>query len=291
MTKSIKLFLACLGTAALLSAGAAGDAWASGRLDPVRIWGPVTRTEAGGEDVKLFYMNNQSGQSYAGELQVIVSNVYTRILDATTGLPFPYENMKPGDTAYVYVGPALPASINPMANASLVLCNVPAGYKVPDYLTVESLSWNSAGTEAVLTATNGSVFTVPAGCETTPYLSKNIVTVDDLTPGTSCLLWSDDQNHASRIINFSKPGVPIEELPMEPGWQKLNNSWYYYDSAGTMAHGWVLDGGNRYYMDLETGVMHTGFLTLDGATYYFLDDGKLLTSPKLFTPDENGVLH
>lgn len=291
MTKSLKLFLACLGTAAFVSVAAAADAMASGRLDPVRVWGPVTKTETGGEDIKFFFMNNQSGQSYAGELQVIVSNVYTRILDATTGLPFPYDDMKPGDTAYVYVGPALSASLNPMANASLVLCNVPMGYKVPDYLTVESLSWNTGKTEAVLTATNGAVFTVPSTCETAPYLSKNIVTIDDLTPGTSCLLWSDNQNQATRIINFSKPGVPIEELPMEPGWHQLNNNWYYYDKDGAMAHGWVTDGGDRYYMDPESGVMRTGFLTLEGSTYYFQQDGRLLTSPMLFTPDENGVLH
>ncbi len=291
MTKSLSLFLACLGTAALLSAGSAADTMASGRLDPVRIWGPVTKTEAGDEDIKFFFMNNQSGQSHAGELQVIVSNVYTRILDATTGLPFPYDNMKPGDTAYVYIGPALSASLNPMANASLVLCNVPAGYKVPDYLTVESLSWNSAKTEAVLTATNGSVYTVPSNCETTPYLSKNIVTIDDLTPGTSCLLWSDDHDQASRIINFSNPGIPVEELPMEPGWQKLNNNWYYYDSNRTMVHGWVMIDGKKYYMDPESGIMHTGFLTLEGSTYYFQEDGTLLTSSRLFTPDENGVLH
>lgn len=291
MTKPLKLFLACLAAAAFLSAGSPAKALASGRLDPVRIWGPVTKTETGSEDIKFFFMNNQSGQSYSGELQVIVSNVYTRILDAATGLPFPYEQMKPGDTAYVYVGPALSASLNPMVNASLVLCNVPVGYKVPDYVTVESLSWNSARTEAVLTATNGAVFTIPSDCETTPYLSRNIVTIDDLTSGTSCLLWSDSQNRASRIINFSAPGIPIEELPMKPGWQKMNNSWYYYNSDGTMARGWVLDKGKHYYMDPDSGIMYTGFLTLEGATYYFQEDGSLLTSPKLFIPDENGVLH
>lgn len=291
MTKSISSTLACLCAAALLTMGAPGVSQASSsRLDPVRIWGPVTRTEAGGEDIKILFLNNQSGLSFSGELQITVSNVYTRVLDATTGMPFPYENIRTGDTAYVYIGPALSSSLPPMANASLVLCNIPADYRVPDYLTVESLSWNASKTQASLTATNGSVYTIPSGCETIPYSSSNIVTIDDLTPGTSCLLWCNKDNLASRIINFSNPGVPIEQLPMDPGWQKINNNWYYYKADGTMAHGWVMDNDKRYYLDLNSGVMHTGFLTLDGNTYYFTEDGSLLTDPMTFTPDENGVL-
>lgn len=292
MTKFIPSILACLCAATFLTVGVPGTAQASSsRLDPVRVWGPVTKTEAGGEDIKLLFLNNQSGLSFTGELQITVSNVYTRVLDATTGMPFPYENIRTGDTAYVYIGPALPSSLTPMANASLALCNIPAGYRVPEYLTVESLSWNSAKTQASLTATNGNVYTIPSDCQTVPYLSSNIVTIDDLTPGVSCLLWCDENNLSSRIINFSKPGVPIEQLPMDPGWQKINNTWYYYNSDGTMAHGWVTDHDKQYYFDLNSGIMHTGFLTLDGNTYYFTEDGSLLTEPRMFTPDENGALH
>ena len=49
-----------------------------------------------------------------------------------------------------------------MPNASLELCNIPAGYRLPEYLTVESLSWNAAKTQASLTATNGNVYTIPS---------------------------------------------------------------------------------------------------------------------------------
>ena len=292
MTKSIPSFLAGLCAAVLFTFGSADQAYASANLlDPIRIWGPVTGTEAGSEDVKFLSIDNQSGQSFDGELQITVSNVYTRVLDAVTGLPYPYENIRSGDTAYVYIGPAMTMSLTPMANASLILCNIPADYKVPDYLKVESLSWNAAKTQAVLTATSGQKYTIPASCETTPYLSANIVTVDDLTPGSSCLVWSDQQNTASRIINFSNPGVPIDELPMEPGWHKLNNSWYFYKEDGAMAKGWLAEGGKQYYMDPDTGSMRTGFLVLDGNVYYLQNDGSLLTSPKTFTPDRNGILH
>lgn len=290
MSKSIKTFLVCLCTT-ILTANTAITPYAASLLDPIRVWGPVTKAETGGEDIKFFYLDNQSGQSHSGDLQITVSNIYTRILDATTGLPFSYENIQDGETVYAYVGPAMSLSLIPMANASLVLCNVPAGYKVPDYLTVESLAWNTAKTQAVLTATNGSKYIIPADCETTPYLSGNIVTLEDLTPGCSCLLWSDAQNTASRIINFSNMGIPVEDLPMEAGWQNINGNWYYYKEDGTMAVEWLLDNGKCYYFDPETGIMRTGFLTLNNSTYYLQEDGSLLTSPRTFTPDASGILH
>ena len=49
--------------------------------------------------------------------------------------------------------------------------------------------------------------------------------------------------------------------------------------------------GLWYYMDPATGIMQTGFLTLDGKTYYLQEDGSMLTEPKVFTPDESGALH
>ena len=290
MTKTIRTSLACL-CAAFVSLTAAPTAEASANLlDPIRIWGPVTSTSTEGEDARFFSLDNQSGQSYQGELRITVSKVYTRVLDAVTGQPCPVEDIRPGETAYVYIGPAMTMSQPPMANASMILCNIPADFRVPDYLKVASLEWNEDRTEALLTSTGGEAYTVAADCETTPYLSANIVTVDDLTPGVSCLLWADGENGATRIINFTNPGLPIEELPMDPGWQKINNHWYFYTEDGSMAKGWITDRDKIYYLDPETGMMHKGFLTIDDKTYYLQSDGSLLTSPKLFTPDKNGVL-
>ncbi|MCI8454534.1 MAG: hypothetical protein HFE84_07960 [Lachnospiraceae bacterium] len=58
-----------------------------------------------------------------------------------------------------------------------------------------------------------------------------------------------------------------------------------------MKTGWLLENGDWYYFSPETGVMQTGFLTLEGKTYYLTENGKMLTKQKTFVPDENGVLH
>ncbi len=66
--------------------------------------------------------------------------------------------------------------------------------------------------------------------------------------------------------------------------------WKHYDKEGQMSKGWLIDDGKWYYLDPESGVMQRGFILLEGKTYYLQKDGSMLTTPKLFTPDETGAL-
>ncbi|MGL6217415.1 MAG: hypothetical protein ACRC36_05225, partial [Lacrimispora sphenoides] len=118
-----------------------------------------------------------------------------------------------------------------------------------------------------------------------PYLTRNIVTVHDLTKGRNCLVWSTD-NAISKIMVFPNSGTS----DMQTGWVKKDGNWYFYDSNGLSYTGWLKDNGNWYYLDPESGIMRTGFITLEGKTYYLQKDGRMLTSAKTFIPDENGVL-
>lgn len=54
------------------------------------------------------------------------------------------------------------------------------------------------------------------------------------------------------------------------GWTKVDGKWYYYNK-GEMVKGWFLEekSGNWFYLDPETGVMHTGLTDVDGVLYYF----------------------
>ncbi|RGM01948.1 hypothetical protein DXC39_17645 [Hungatella hathewayi] len=84
--------------------------------------------------------------------------------------------------------------------------------------------------------------------------------------------------------------APAKRQPPR-GWSSQDGSWYYYDSTGSLHKGWLNDNGNWYYLNPETGVMQTGFLTVDGKTYYLQENGKMLTKAKTFTPDASGALH
>lgn len=165
-----------------------------------RIFGPVTkRTENG---ITYLDMDNQSQDILPGEVILTIDPDNTLILDAVNGYPASLDDIADGDTVYAYIGPAATLSLPPMVNGTLVFCGIPQDFKVPDYIAVESLTWNSDKTEGILTAAGGIDYTVNSDTTIIPYLTRNIVTLDDLTEGRTCIIWSDDANFASNIVLF-----------------------------------------------------------------------------------------
>ena len=165
----------------------------------VRIYGPVTKMEDG-----RLSIDNQSGMSTSGEIILNVADDMTYILDAMTGLPVALEDVKDGDTIYAYIGPAMTMSLPPMTNAVMIFTNLPADAKAPDYVEVKSMVTDAGTSKSVLTAADGTEFTLAEDCNIFPYLTRNIVTLDDLTQGKKCVVWSDDENTASKIMLFAE---------------------------------------------------------------------------------------
>ena len=165
----------------------------------IRIFGPVTRTEDG-----RLSIDNQSGVSNSGEIILNVADDMTYILDAMTGFPVALEDVKDGDTIYAYIGPAMTMSLPPMTNAVMIFTNLPADAKAPDYVEVKSMVTDAGTSKSVLTAADGTEFTLAEDCNIFPYLTRNIVTLDDLTQGKKCVVWSDDENTASKIMLFAE---------------------------------------------------------------------------------------
>lgn len=72
-------------------------------------------------------------------------------------------------------------------------------------------------------------------------------------------------------FKFNQEGI------MEYGWiRSENQNWYYCHGIsdgrlGTMVRGWYQDpeDGRRYYLDPLSGIMQTGWRSIEGADYYF----------------------
>lgn len=284
MKKLFKKLMSCICMTAILTAGSLVNAAAATTTDTAlndyRIHGPVTKSEHG-----QLIIDNQESTGYTGEIILNISSETTKILDAVTGSPVTVDDIRDGETIYAYIRPVMTMSIPPMTNASLILCNIPADFRVPAYQQSDVLTVNEDGVSGSVKTTDGTTYTIPADCEIFPYLTRNIVRIQDLTEGRTFLVWADDQNRASRIMVFPK------EADTRTGWSLEGDSWFYYDENGSMVKGWLLDNGSWYYLDPETGVMKTGFLFYEGRTYYLQEDGRMLTSAKTFTPDSTGALH
>ncbi len=168
-------------------------------LLPVRVYGPITKLE--GNKISI---DNQSGVSYEGEIIINIDENATHILDAVTGEPVGLDDLKDGSTAYVYVGPAMTMSLPPMTNTEMIFVNAPEDFKVPDYVEIESVVTDADTSKSVLTAVDGTEYTLDEECKINPYLTRNIVTLDDLTQGRKCVVWSSEDNVATSIMLFAE---------------------------------------------------------------------------------------
>ena len=118
------------------------------------------------------------------------------------------KSLEDGDTVYAWVSPVMTMSLPPHATAYLILGNIPADYRVPMYYEIAAA--NVTGTDSdtqmptsvELTAAGGVVFTVTDEATLTPYLTKNVVTLGDLVPGTRVLVWSNSRGEAERVLAF-----------------------------------------------------------------------------------------
>ncbi len=168
-------------------------------LLPVRVYGPITKMEE-----NKISIDNQSGVSYEGEIIINIDEEATHILDAVTGEPVSLDDLKDGSTAYVYVGPVMTMSLPPMTNTEMIFVNAPEDFKVPDYVEIESVVTDAATSKSVLTAADGTQYTLDEECKINPYLTRNIVTLDDLTQGRKCVVWSSEDNVATSIMLFAE---------------------------------------------------------------------------------------
>ena len=210
------------------------------------------------------------------------------------------ENLDDGEAVRVYTGPAMTLSLPPITNGLLVLADAPADSGFPVYAVVESLTQEpdkADGTEAayILETAGGMKYTVSDSTVLLPYLTRNMVFATDLKKGTPILLWTDgtDGSAAEKIVIFQGEGQDAGKENADGlgfhGWKEEAGSWYYYEQ-GQKKTGWLCEGTDWYYLDPESGRMATGFVTVDGKTYFLKDDGRMLTEAAEFVPDANGAL-
>ena len=208
MKKRILQCLSLILCAALLvlpaaAAETSGEEADSTRPGPVQVWGTLTWLDGGG----LLVENSSEDAAYS---EVILHGESIICLDAVTGDPMDIQDLEDGDTVYAWVGPAMTMSLPPHATAILILGNIPADYAVPQFYEIVSVAPQAtaaiypapAMTWTEITATDGTTLKVTDEATLTPYLTKNIVRLEDLIPGTRILVWSDSQGEPEKVLVF-----------------------------------------------------------------------------------------
>ena len=55
-----------------------------------------------------------------------------------------------------------------------------------------------------LVSTAGTEYAVSADCRIMPYLTRQIVSLEDVEQGSNLLVWSNDQNQAQKLVLFAR---------------------------------------------------------------------------------------
>lgn len=161
---------------------------------PVQIYG----TAAAFEDTSLTLKNNDKNDPYH---EVILHLGDAPVVDAATGLPLDLSDIKANDIIYAWITPGVTASLPPQANALAIVANIPAGTTVPEYYEIAKADISKE--KAVVTTLDGKKLTISAKAELKPWMTKQVVTLNDLIPGTRIMVWKDKADAVNRVILFT----------------------------------------------------------------------------------------
>ncbi len=162
-----------------------------------RIWGTVLSSEEGQMTV-----DNTSPASSSGEIIFHIDPEHTLVLDAVSGLPVSSEDVELGSFE-AYLGPAMTMSLPPQTTPEMVIVNIPADFRVPQYVIADSAP-EQDGDGWILKGADGAEYRISEHTQFSPYLTRNIVTMEDIQKGSACLIWQDADGAAERIVIFAR---------------------------------------------------------------------------------------
>ena len=208
MKFSVKLIAAALCAAMLcvptLAAGSS-DAPGAGTYVPdpqyTMAWGTATWQDNGSLLVRKSGENKPTDGMALWTKNAIV-------LDAISGEPVDATAIKDGSTVYAWLGAqtAMTMSLPPQVTPELLLVNIPADFKVPQYDVIVRANYIMKGIPGysgmAITLSDGTACQVWQDATVKPYLTRNRVTYQDLLPGIRVLVWTDDKGQASKVIVF-----------------------------------------------------------------------------------------
>lgn len=168
---------------------------------PVMVYGTATVEEG-----RVLLENDN--ESSAWQRIILNVNEDTVILDAVTGEVKTADDLKTGDTLYAYAGPAMTRSLPPIANAAVVLCNIPADFGVPIYAEVQQVLPGEDGKVSVL-MTGDIILHLSEETELLqgPGFTCGNTFLSDIRPGTRLLSW-----YSMVMESYPSQAVPSKVL-------------------------------------------------------------------------------
>lgn len=164
----------------------------------VRVWGPVLSVTA-----DSITIDNRSENGCRGELILHLDGERSKVLDGENGYPVELTEVEVDDAVFAYIGQTMTLSLPAQVTAEVVFCDLPDSLRVPEFVTVTQMEQQSDGSYLMTTDTDQQ-YLVPENCEILPYLTRNLVTLADVQPDSTCMVWCDERLTAKKIVLFAQ---------------------------------------------------------------------------------------
>ena len=173
-------------------------------MAPVHAWGEIVSVE--GDSITVNRMPEASDSDGAGvypeETIIHIDPEHSVVVDAVNGLPVELSDLKEGESFEAYLGPAMSMSLPPQVTAYAVIVSIPEDFKAPVFVIAA---------DAVLDTDNGKLldaygdqdYMLADDVEVQPYLTRNIVTLDDIQEGSCCLAWTNEYDMITKLVLFA----------------------------------------------------------------------------------------
>jgi len=144
------------------------------------------------------------------EIQLNISDE-TVLIDSELAAPFNLSDLKAGDRIYVEYSSIMTRSLPPQTSAAMIAVNVEKGGGV-SLINVNKVETDNDGNLTVYDNEKDIVLTVGKDASVKPYMTKNIVKLQDITVGSKILAWYDivtlsipAQAYTDKVVAVSIP--------------------------------------------------------------------------------------
>ena len=156
---------------------------------PVMMYGSITSIDDESGD---FTLNVEGGQETVFHTQSFVP-----VVDAVSGLPVSMSDLEEGDFVYAWASNAMTMSLPPQTSLQALIVNVPEDAGAPSYVVVTDATYDVDYTGNLeITDQDGNVWSANEDTEVSPFKTRNIVTLDDITEGSRLIIW----DNCSKIV-------------------------------------------------------------------------------------------
>lgn len=164
---------------------------------PIKIWGTIT--EVGDSTITV---DNQSPNSSAGEMIFNIDSENTFVIDGYTGLPVELPLVQLG-AFEAYLGPAMTMSLPPQTTPFVVVVNLPEDSNPAQYM-IAAGPIKDTDNGKVLPSIDGTEYALADSVEISPFLTRNIVMLEDIAAASRCLIWQNDAGQVEAIVLFAQ---------------------------------------------------------------------------------------